>query len=162
MFDASSVADAARFVTAVVERFGRVDILVNNAGGIRVEPFPDVSEAGWDWTVDLNMKGPYFYMQAAAKRMIEQRAGTIINVASQAGIAGPRTFSPPYAASKAAVINMTKVAAAKLAEHGVTVNAVAPGIVDTAFDWTLDEEIGANRWDWLPANFSKAGWRAFP
>ena len=155
VFDASSVSDSERFVAAVVERFGRVDILVNNAGGIRVEPFPDVSEAGWDWTVDLNMKGPYFYMQAAAKRMIQQRAGTIINIASQAGIAGPGTFSPPYAASKAAVINMTKVAAAKLAEHGVTVNAVAPGIVDTAFNWTLDEEIGVEQMGLDPGEFLK-------
>ena len=156
VFDASKVADAERFVAAVIERFGRIDILVNNAGGIRAEPFPEVSEEGWDWTVDLNMKGPYFYMQEAAKRMIEQRAGTIINVASQAGIAGPGTFSPPYAASKAAVINMTKVAAAKLAEYGVTVNAVAPGIVDTAFNWTLDEEIGVQQMGLASGEFLKS------
>ena len=101
------------------------------------------------------MKGLYFYMQEAAKRMIEQRSGTIINIASIAGIAGGMTLSPPYAASKAAVINLTKVAAANLAEHGVTVNAVAPGIVDTAFNWTLDEEIGVKQQGLRPGEFMR-------
>jgi NAD(P)-dependent dehydrogenase (short-subunit alcohol dehydrogenase family) len=130
--------------------------LVNNAGGIRAEPFPEVSEDGWDWTVDLNMKGPFFYMQEAAKRMVRQGEGTIINVASQAGVSGPGTFSPPYAASKAAVINMTKVAAEKLAGDGVTVNSVAPGVVDTAFNWVLDEQIGVNQMGLSPGEFLKS------
>ena len=156
VFDASKVGDAERFVNAVLDRFGRIDILVNNAGGIRAEPFPDVSEDGWDWTVDLNMKGPFFYMQEAAKRMIDQGEGTIINVASQAGISGPGTFSPPYAASKAAVINMTKVAAEKLAGHGVTVNSVAPGIVDTSFNWVLDEEVGVKQMGLSSGEFLKS------
>ncbi|MCZ6677179.1 MAG: SDR family NAD(P)-dependent oxidoreductase [Candidatus Poribacteria bacterium] len=141
-FDAANVADAARFVQAAVTAYGRIDIMVNNAGGIRVQPFPGVTEETWDWTVDLNLKGPYFYMQEAAKHMMTQKRGTIINIASVAGIAGGMTYSPPYAACKAAIINLTKVAAAKLAEYGITVNAIAPGIVDTAFNWGLDEEIG--------------------
>ncbi len=150
VFDAAKVADAARFVQAVVERCGRIDIFVNNAGGIRAQPFPDVTEETWNWTLDLNLKGPYFYMQEAARRMTVQKSGTIINLASVAGIAGGMTYSPPYAASKAAIINLTKVAAAKLAEFGVTVNAVAPGIVDTAFNWRLDEEIGVNQMGLTP------------
>ena len=95
VYDASKVADAGRFVADVVERFGRIDTLVNNAGAIRAQPFPEVTEETWDWTVGLNMKGLYFYMQEAAKRMMEQRSGTIINVASIAGIAGGITLSPP-------------------------------------------------------------------
>jgi NAD(P)-dependent dehydrogenase (short-subunit alcohol dehydrogenase family) len=142
IFDATNAADAERFVQAVVERYGRINILVNNAGGIRAQPFPDVTEETWNWTLDLNLKGPYFYMQEAAKQMMVQKSGTIINLASVAGFVGGMTYSPPYAASKAAIINLTKVAAAKLAASGVTVNAVAPGIVDTAFNWRLDEEIG--------------------
>ena len=155
VFDASKVADADRLVAAVVERFGRIDVMVNNAGGIRAQEFPEVTEETWDWSMDLNLKGFYFHMQQAAKRMMEQHSGTIINIASIAGIAGGVTLSPPYAASKAAVINLTKVAAVKVAEYGVTVNAVAPGIVDTAFNWTLDEELGVRQQGLAKGEFLK-------
>ena len=153
IFDAAKAADAPPFVRAVVEQYGRIDIMINNAGGIRTQPFPNVTEETWDWTVNLNLKGPYFYMQEAAKPMIAQKSGTIINVASVAGIAGGMTYSPPYAASKAAIINLTKVAAASLAEYGVTVNAVAPGIVETAFNWTLDDLIGVQQMGLRPGEF---------
>ena len=153
IFDAAKAADAPPFVRAVVERYGRIDIMVNNAGGIRTQPFPNVTEKTWDWTLNLNLKGPYFYMQEAAKPMIAQKSGTIINVASVAGIAGGMTYSPPYAASKAAIINLTKVAAANLAEYGITVNAVAPGIVETAFNWTLDDLIGVQQMGLRPGEF---------
>ena len=153
VFDAAKAADAAPFVQAVIEQCGRIDIMVNNAGGIRTQPFPDVTEETWDWTLNLNLKGPYFYMQEAAKPMMAQKSGTIINIASVAGIAGGMTYSPPYAASKAAIINLTKVAAANLAEHGVTVNAVAPGIVETAFNWTLDDLIGVQQMGLAPGEF---------
>ena len=153
VFDAAKAADAAPFVQAAIEQCERIDIMVNNAGGIRTQPFPDVTEETWDWTLNLNLKGPYFYMQEAAKPMMAQRSGTIINIASVAGIAGGMTYSPPYAASKAAIINLTKVAAANLAEHGVTVNAVAPGIVETAFNWTLDDLIGVQQMGLAPGEF---------
>ena len=153
VFDAAKAADAAPFVQTVRERYGRIDIMINNAGGIRTQPFPDVTEETWDWTLNLNLKGPYFYMQEAAKPMIAQKSGTIINIASVAGIAAGMTYSPPYAASKAAIINLTKVAAANLAEHGVTVNAVAPGIVETAFNWTLDDIIGVQQMGLSPGEF---------
>ena len=147
--------DARCHVEAVVDHYGKIDILVNNAGGIKSQLFPDVTEEVWDWTLGLNMKGPYFYMQEAAKQMVKQGNGTIINLASQAGIAGPGTLSPPYAASKAAVINFTKIAAANLAEHGITVNAIAPGIVETSFNWTLDEEVGVKKSGLAPGGFMK-------
>ena len=153
IFDAARAADAPPFVQTVIEQYGRIDIMVNNAGGIRTQPFPDVTEEIWDWTLNLNLKGPYFYMQEAAKPMMVQKSGTIINIASVAGIAGGMTYSPPYAASKAAIINLTKVAAANLAEHGVTVNAVAPGIVETAFNWTLDDLIGVQQMGLSPGEF---------
>lgn len=153
IFDAAKASDAPPFVQAVIERYGRIDIMVNNAGGIRTQPFPDVTEEIWEWTINLNLKGPYFYMQEAAKPMMAQKSGTIINIASVAGIAGGMTYSPPYAASKAAIINLTKVAAANLAEHGVTVNAVAPGIVETAFNWTLDDLIGVQQMGLAPGEF---------
>ena len=153
IFNAAKAADAPLFIQAVVERYGRIDIMVNNAGGIRTQPFPNVTEEIWDWTINLNLKGPYFYMQEAAKPMMVRKSGTIINIASVAGIAGGMTYSPPYAASKAAIINLTKVAAANLAEHGVTVNAVAPGIVETAFNWTLDDLIGVQQMGLSPGEF---------
>ena len=153
IFDAARAADAPSFVEAVIEQYGRIDIMVNNAGGIRTQPFPDVTEEIWDWTLNLNLKGPFFYMQEAAKPMMVQKSGTIINIASVAGIAGGMTYSPPYAASKAAIINLTKVAAANLAAHGVTVNAVAPGIVETAFNWTLDDLIGVQQMGLAPGEF---------
>ena len=162
VFDASKVTDAGLHADAVVERYGRIDVLVNNAGGIKAQPFPEVTEEVWDWTIDLNMKGPYFYMQQAAKRMVEQGKGTIINLASQAGIAGPGTLSPPYAASKAAIINLTKIAAAKLAQHGITVNAVAPGIVETSFNWTLDEEVGVKESGLAPGGYMKLRAESIP
>ena len=162
VYDASKVADAARFAADVVARYGRIDVLVNNAGAIRAQPFPEVTEETWDWTVALNMKGLYFYMQETAKIMMEQRSGAIINIASIAGIAGGTTLSPPYAASKAAVINLTKVAASKMAEYGVTVNAVAPGIVDTAFHATIDEEIGVNQMGLARGEFLKARGKDIP
>ena len=153
VFDAAKAADAPPFVQAAIEQYRRIDIMVNNAGGIRTQPFPDVTEETWDWTLNLNLKGPYFYMQEAAKPMMAQKSGTIINIASVAGIAGGMTYSPPYAASKAAIINLTKVAAANLAAHGVTVNAVAPGIVETAFNWTLDDLIGVQQMGLRPGEF---------
>jgi len=162
VFDASKVVDAERLVAAVVERFGRIDVLVNNAGAIRAQPFPEVTEETWDWTVSLNMKGLYFHMQEAARRMMDQRSGTIINIASIAGIAGGTTLSPPYAASKAAVINLTKVAAVRMAEYGVTVNAVAPGLVDTAFNWTLDEEIGVQHMGLAKGEFQRSRTKDIP
>lgn len=153
IFDAAKAADAPPFVQAVMDHYGRIDVMVNNAGGIRTQPFPDVTEETWDWTLNLNLKGPYFYMQEAAKPMMRQKSGTIINIASVAGIAGGMTYSPPYAASKAAIINLTKVAAANLAEHGVTVNGIAPGIVETAFNWTLDDLIGVQQMGLSPGEF---------
>lgn len=145
IFDASKAADAGKFVQAVTTKYERLDVLVNNAGAIRAQPFPDVTEETWDWVMDLNLKGAFFYMQEVAKQMAKQRSGTIVNIASVAGIAGGMTLSPPYAGAKSAIINLTKVAAAKMAEYGVTVNAVAPGIVNTAFNWNLDDEIGVQQ-----------------
>ena len=154
VYDASSVADADRLVADVVKSYGRLDVMVNNAGAIWPTPFPDVTEETWDRTMDLNLKGLYFHMQAAGRQMIEQRSGVIINLASIAGIDPGITLAPPYAASKAAVINLTKSAAFRVAEHGVRVNAVAPGIVDTSFNRTLDrllgvEQEGLSEGEWL-------------
>jgi NAD(P)-dependent dehydrogenase (short-subunit alcohol dehydrogenase family) len=155
IFDASDVADAPRFIDATLERYDRLDVFVNNAGAVKPVPFPEVTEENWDWTMDLNLKGAFFLMQEAAKPMKKQRSGSIVNIASIAGTWGGPTSSPPYAAAKAGLINLTTVAAASLAEYGVRVNAIAPGIIDTAFHAPVDIEIGQKQLGLAPGEHIK-------
>ncbi len=155
IFDAANIDDAPRFIAAVKEAHGRIDVLVNNAGAVRVEPFPDVSEENWDWTMDLNLKGAFFLMQEAAKPMMDQRSGNIVNIASIAGTFGGPTSSPPYAAAKAGLVNLTTVAAASLAKYGVRVNAIAPGIINTPFHAPVDLAIGQKQLGLAPGEHIK-------
>ncbi len=142
IFDAANIDDAPRFVAAVKEAHGHIDVLVNNAGAVKVEPFPNVSEENWDWTMNLNLKGAFFLMQEAAKPMIDQQSGNIVNIASIAGTFGGPTSSPSYAAAKAGLVNLTTVAAAVLAQYTIRVNAIAPGIINTPFHAPVDLAIG--------------------
>jgi NAD(P)-dependent dehydrogenase (short-subunit alcohol dehydrogenase family) len=124
---------------AAEHEFGRVDILVNSAGLIRPNPFGRVTEDDWDRTFVVNAKGLFFTMQAIAPLIPD--GGVIINIGSTAG-RGTATGSPPYAASKAAVINVTQTTARALAGRRIRVNAVCPGAVDTAFQSGLALEQG--------------------
>jgi NAD(P)-dependent dehydrogenase (short-subunit alcohol dehydrogenase family) len=124
----------------VAEReFGRIDILVNSAGLIRPNPFGRVTEDDWDRTFAVNARGLFFTMQAIAPLIPD--GGVIVNIGSTAGRGTP-TGSPPYAASKAAVINVTQTTARSLAARRIRVNAVCPGAVDTAFQSGLALEQG--------------------
>ncbi len=128
----------------IAEESGKLDVLVNNAGLIRPAGLFELTEADWDVTLDVNTKGLLFCTQAAAVVMRASDepgpAGrSIVNIASTAGRDG-RTMSPPYAASKAAVINITRSTARILAPDGIRVNAVCPGVVDTAFNARLGEQ----------------------
>ena len=138
--DVRDVPQTERMVAQAVERFGRVDILVNNAGVFRMAPVLETTEAIWDFNVDVNCKGVLFCAQAAARQMIAQGGGgKIVNLSSQAGRRGePLVLA--YCASKAAVISMTQSMALAFAPHGITVNAVAPGIVDTPMWDVVDRE----------------------
>ena len=104
--DCARVAQINELVSGAIEAFGRLDVLVNNAGLIKLTPFPDVPEAEYDAIMNLNARGAYFLMQAAAPHL--PRGGRIINISSVAGVNGRTLSSPPYAASKAALIAMTK------------------------------------------------------
>jgi len=117
-------------VDAVVAEFGRLDILVNNAGLGPANPAEDVTEADFDLTIDVNLKGLFFASQAAGRVMIRQGGGRIVNLSSQAGFVALPTEAI-YCASKAAVSHLTKCLAVEWGRHGITVNAVAPTFIRT-------------------------------
>ena len=128
--------DIEDVVATVVERAGRVDVLVNNAGIFDLAPLLEQSRESWDRIHDVNVKGLFFMLQAAAARMVAQgEGGRIINLASQAGRRGEALVAN-YCASKAAVISITQSAALALTEHDITVNAIAPGIIETPM-WSV-------------------------
>lgn len=121
---------------ATVREFGHIDILVNNAGVIITEPAIEVSEDNWDAVVEVNLKGLFFCCQAAAKYMIAQRKGRIINIASVLGLVGMGNRAS-YAASKAGVINLTRELACEWAQYNINVNAIAPGSIRTPLSQRL-------------------------
>ena len=123
----------------VKEKYGRVDILVNNAAtNPYFGPAVHTPESAFDKTIEVNIKGYFLFMQHAAQIMVEQNGGSIINIASIAGIS-PGQMQMTYAMTKAAVISMTKGFANEIAAGGVRVNAIAPGLVETKFAATLIE-----------------------
>ena len=117
-------------VGEVVRQFGRLDILVNNAGVSPVDPAENVTEANFDLTIGVNVKGVFFASQAAARVMIPQGFGRIVSLSSQAGFVALPTESV-YCMSKAAVAHLTKCLAVEWGKHGITVNAVAPTFIRT-------------------------------
>ena len=128
--------DINNLVTRVKDEFGRIDILVNNVGtNPTMNPALEIDERAWDTIMNVNVKGLFFLGQAVAKVMKEQGGGSIINVASAAGIR-PHIL-PIYSISKAATIMTTKVMALEWAQYGIRVNAVAPGLVKTRFSEAL-------------------------
>jgi len=122
--------DAAGLVESALDAFGQIDVLVNNAGGSRgSRSVADLLEDDWDQVVADNLKSVFLCSQAALPALKRQKSGKIVNVASQAGRAQSVLAGPHYAAAKAGVIGFTKQLAKELAEFGINVNAVAPGIV---------------------------------
>lgn len=140
--DCSSVVEIRRVTAEILGQLGRIDILVNNAGILRIASFPDIGEADFDATVALNLKGAFFFTQEIQASL--PAGARIVNIASVAGVDG-RTLSAPYAATKAGLITITKTLARALAGRGITVNAVAPGLIDTPFNQILDQRIGVER-----------------
>ena len=136
--DATDLRQIDRMVRSTLEAFGTVDILVNNAGIFRVVSIEETTEEVWDSQLDLNLKGTFFCAKAVAPVMKQKRYGRIINMSSIAGLGGFLNC-PAYCASKGGIVNLTKALACELAEHGITVNAIAPGPVETrindVFNW---------------------------
>ena len=141
--DVTSKDDDESMVSDTVTRFGRLDILVNNAGVAAVASLLDTDEATWDLLMNVNAKGVLLASQAAARQMIVQgEGGRIINNASGAGKIAPGKDSPlgAYAASKHAVVGLTKQMGLELSSHQILVNCVCPGIVDTPMWELIDRE----------------------
>ena len=131
--DMSSLADIRATVAKAVETFGQIDILVNNAGVTRSHDFFDVTEEDWDQIHAVNARGVFFCMQEVVREMAKRDAGRIVNIASIVGKGFRVTSSIAYAASKGAVIAMTRIGASQLAKHDINVNAICPGVVRTGF-----------------------------
>ncbi len=138
--DVTNLEDAEACVQKVVEKLGRVDILVNNAGITRDNILLRMKEQEWDSVIAVNLKGTFNFTKAVARPMIKNRSGRIVNIASVIGVMG-NAGQGNYAASKAGIIGFSKSIAKELASRGVTVNAIAPGFIDTAMTKVLSEDV---------------------
>jgi NAD(P)-dependent dehydrogenase (short-subunit alcohol dehydrogenase family) len=130
--DVGDLADIDRMIQQALAAFGQIDILVNNAGVTRRADIMDITEADWDRIHRVNAKGVFFCLQRVAREMIPRRSGRIINIASIAGKGYAGASNAAYAASKGAVISLTKTAAQQLGRHNINVNSVCPGVTRTA------------------------------
>ena len=133
--DVSNPAHVRAMVDRVVETFGRIDILVNNAGVISRAPFLELSEREWDRIHQVDLKGAFLVSQAVARRMVERGGGAIINMSSISAHAAQKNISH-YTAAKAGVSALTRAMALELAGHGIRVNALEPGTLETDINRT--------------------------
>ncbi len=128
--DTSQKARVDNMVQQVIDHFGGIDILVNNAGVLINAPLLEMSEEVWDRHIDVNLKGYYLCAQAVARNMVERKKGCIINIASDLAFKAIPTLGA-YCVSKAGIIMLTRAFAQELGQHGIRVNAIAPGMVKT-------------------------------
>ena len=138
--DVSKKPEVIYMMTEIKNRFGGVDILINNAAVAEQKMFCDITECDWNRMFDINVKGCYNCIQAVLPHMVHKKWGRIINISSIWGITGA-SCEVHYSASKAAVIGLTKALAKELGPSGITVNCVAPGVIDTDMNSTLTEDI---------------------
>jgi 3-oxoacyl-[acyl-carrier protein] reductase len=146
----SEQVDAA--MKQVLSTFGRIDILINNAGITRDNLLMRLKEEEWDQVINTNLKGVFLCTKAAVRPMMKQRSGRIINISSIVGVMGNPGQSN-YVAAKAGVIGLTKSTAKELASRGITVNAIAPGFIDTDMTAVLDEELKKQMLNHIPLGF---------
>jgi NAD(P)-dependent dehydrogenase (short-subunit alcohol dehydrogenase family) len=159
--DVSDPAVADRFAATCVERLGRIDGLVNAAGVPQTRAYLEITPEEFDRVVGVNLRGAYFVQQAVARRMVDAgRGGSIVNFSSTSARVG-RPLATVYGLTKAAILNMTSSTALALASHGIRVNAVTPGIIDTPMVETVRRERAAPL-DTTPAELRARWERATP
>ncbi|HEX2986869.1 MAG TPA: 3-oxoacyl-[acyl-carrier-protein] reductase, partial [Chloroflexota bacterium] len=147
--DVSKPAEAEAMVDSVVKEFGALDILVNNAGITRDGLVMRMSEADWDAVLDTNLKGAFICTKAALRSMMRRRSGRIVNVSSVAGLMG-NAGQANYSASKAGVIGFTRAVAREVASRNITVNAVAPGYIETDIWSSVSEQARSGLMQLIP------------
>ena len=132
--DVSQRADVEAATAATIARFGRIDILINNAGIFRAADFLDITDADWDAVIGVNLKGAFLVGQCVAREMVKTGGGAIVNMSSVNGVTAIPNIAS-YNASKGGINQLTRAMALALADHGIRVNAVAPGTIATELAW---------------------------
>jgi len=149
--DVASEESSRDVVTSIMNRFSRIDILVNNAGITRDARLMMMKQEDWDLVLRINLTGAFMCTKLVSKQMLKQKSGRIVNIASVAGLTG-NIGQANYSASKAGLIGLTKTTARELAERGVTVNAIAPGFIQSDMTRVLSEEILKKMLSQIPMN----------
>lgn len=147
--DVSSKESVSAIFKDIISRFGRVDVLVNNAGITRDNMFMRMSEADWDLVMNVNLKSVFNCTQAVIRPMIKKRKGAIVNIASVAGQIG-NAGQANYSASKAGIMGFTKTIAREVGSRNITVNAVAPGFIDTEMTAALPDDVKKSYLEQIP------------
>jgi len=129
--DVTNEEDVGDMVRNTIKRYGTVDILVNNAGILRPTRIDNITKKEWDFVLDVNLNGTFLCTKAVLKTMKEKRFGKIVNMSSSAGRSVSTLGGAHYTAAKAAILGFTRAVAKEVASHGITVNAVCPGLIDT-------------------------------
>jgi meso-butanediol dehydrogenase / (S,S)-butanediol dehydrogenase / diacetyl reductase len=159
--DVTRAADRERIVASAIDHFGQIDILVNNAGIMRTCELLEANDEDWDRVMDVNVRAVFFLSQLAARQMVRQRHGRIINVASAAAKIATNPHVVSYNCSKAAVVALTRTFGVSLAPHGIRVNAVCPGLVDTEM-WAFFEQLSSHEGGLAPGEYTRSRVAALP